>query len=243
MPTTLEAALVLLILLAPGFIAVRVKNSLLPYRVPSAFQETVEATILSTFPLPVWLLFGWRFLKARHDLILSSQNLQPLDPWVFLPVLGVIALVYVLVSPLIGVAYAFIQANQPYAAPVGRIFRERLGPHAHPEVWDRAFNRDIQPWVRGVFKSGTAIQGIARFAGLSPSSRQIFLVALPGVPESLVRLDAQGVILEDLTARAEGVWGRRRGSLRRDLWLVRSITLVDGHTSSTESQATTTVNS
>ena len=93
MPTTLESALVLLILLAPGFIAVRVKNALLPYRVPSAFQETVEAAILSVFPLPVWLFFGWRFLKARNHLILTSQSLQPLDPWVFIPTLGVIALV------------------------------------------------------------------------------------------------------------------------------------------------------
>jgi hypothetical protein len=30
-----------------GFIAVRVKNSLLPYRLASAFQETVEAAILT----------------------------------------------------------------------------------------------------------------------------------------------------------------------------------------------------
>lgn len=60
MPTTLESALVLLVLLAPGFIAVRIKNSLLPYRPPSAFQETVEAAILSALLLPVWLVFGWR---------------------------------------------------------------------------------------------------------------------------------------------------------------------------------------
>jgi hypothetical protein len=79
LPTTLESALVLLILLVPGFIAVRVKNSLLPYRLPSAFQETVEAALLSVFPLPVWLLFGWRLLRARHDLILTSQGLRPLD--------------------------------------------------------------------------------------------------------------------------------------------------------------------
>lgn len=206
MPTTLESALVLLILLAPGFIAVRVKNSLLPYRVPSAFQETVEAAILSVFPLPVWLLFGWRFLNARNHLILTSESLQPLDPWVFLPVLGVIAFVYVVISPLLGIAYAIVQASPPYATLVGQVIRERLGAHAHPEVWDRAFNRDVQPWIRVVFKSGTAIQGIARFAGLSPASKQLFLVPLVGVPESLVRLDAQGVVLEDLTTRAEGVW-------------------------------------
>jgi uncharacterized protein DUF6338 len=205
-PTTLEAALVLLILLAPGFIAVRVKNSLLPYRVPSAFQETVEAAILSVFLLPAWLAFGWRFIKARRDLILTSQTLQPLDPWVFAPVIGAIAVVYLVLGPLAGLAYAFIQANQPYVAAIGRVARGRLGPHAHPEVWDRAFNREIQPWVRVVFKNGTAIQGIARMAGLSPASRQILLVALPGVPESLVRLDEHGRIADDLTARAEGVW-------------------------------------
>ena len=107
---------------------------------------------------------------------------------------------------LAGLAYAFIQANQPYVVAIGRVARGQLGPHAHPEVWDRAFNREIQPWVRIVFKNGTAIQGIARMAGLSPASRQLLLVALRGVPESLVRLDEHGYVADDLTARAEGVW-------------------------------------
>ena len=58
MPATLEAVFVLLVFLAPGFIAVRVKNSLLPYRIPSAFQEAVEAVVASTILLPVWWLFS-----------------------------------------------------------------------------------------------------------------------------------------------------------------------------------------
>lgn len=206
MPTTLESGLVLLILLAPGFIAVRVKNSLLPYRPPSAFQETVEAAILSAVLLPVWLVFGWRFLKARHHLMITSTTLEPLEMWTLLPAAGVIALVYVVISPVLGVLYALIQANQPYRTAASKIVRSQLDVHAHPEVWDRAFNRDIQPWVRVVLKSGTSIQGIARFAGLSPAGRQLLLVPLPGVPESLIRLDSTGAILEDLAARAEGVW-------------------------------------
>jgi hypothetical protein len=206
-PTTLESAVVLLILLAPGFIAVRVKNSLLPYRPPSAFQETVEAALLSALLVPVWLLFAWRFLKARDHLTAVSTTLAPLDLWLFVPVVGVIALVYLVISPSLGVVYALVEARHPYTAVARALIRGRLGAHVHPEVWDRAFNRDVQPWVRIVFKNGTAVQGLARFAGLSPAGRQLLLVPWTGVPESLVRLDAEGNVIEDLTARAgEGIW-------------------------------------
>lgn len=138
MPTTLESAVVLLILLAPGFIAVRVKNSLLPYRPPSAFQETVEAALLSALLVPVWLLFAWRFLKARDHLIAVSTTLAPLDLWLFVPVVGVIALVYLVISPSLGVLYALVQARQPYTAVARKLIRGRLDAHVHPEVWDRA---------------------------------------------------------------------------------------------------------
>ena len=100
MPTTLESGLVLLVLLAPGFIAVRVKNSLLPYRPPSAFQETVEAAILSALVLPVWLVFGWRPFEARHHLMVTSTTLEPLEMRTLLPAAGVIVLVYVLLFAL-----------------------------------------------------------------------------------------------------------------------------------------------
>lgn len=76
-----------------------------------------------------------------------------------------------------------------------------------PEVWDSVFSRERAPWVRVVFKNGTAVEGLARFAGLSPAAKQLCLVPWPGVPESLVRLDAEGAVVEDLTARAgEGIW-------------------------------------
>jgi hypothetical protein len=45
------------------------------------------------------------------------------------------------------------------------IVRGRLAAQVHPEVWDRPFNRDVQPWVRIGFKNGTAIKGIAGNSG------------------------------------------------------------------------------
>lgn len=138
--------------------------------------------------------------------MIASTTLAPLDIWTLFPVAGVIALIYVVISPLLGVLYALIQANPPYRAATSELVRGRLGVHAHPEVRDRAFNRDVQPWVRIVLKGGSAIQGIVRFAGLSLAGRQPLLVPLPGVPESLIRLDSDGQLLDDLTSRAEGVW-------------------------------------
>lgn len=52
--------------------------------------------------------------------------------------------------------------------------------------------------------------GVARdrpVHGADRLGRQLFLVPLPGVPESLVRLDADGSVVENLTARAvEEMW-------------------------------------
>jgi hypothetical protein len=96
--------------------------------------------------------------------MIASTTLAPLDIWTLFPVAGVIVLIYVVISPLLGVLYALIQANPPYSAATSELVRGRLGVHAHP------------------------------------------LVPLPGVPESLIRLDSDGQLLDDLTSRAEGVW-------------------------------------
>jgi hypothetical protein len=206
-PTTLESALVLLVLLAPGFIAVRVKNSILPHRPSSAFQEAVEVVILSSFLLPVWTAFGWRLLSARQHLIEVATTLQPLNVGTFALVFALMGVLYVVVSPALGILYAAVQIHQPYAALGHRILRGRFRTSIQPEVWDRLFSRETQTWVRVVFKNGTALQGLVAFAGRSPSSRQLGLVSRADIPQSLVRLNAEGAVVEDLTERAaEGIW-------------------------------------
>jgi hypothetical protein len=56
MPGTVEAALVLIVLAGPGFIASRFLNGLVAYRTPTAFRETTQAVVLSAVLVSVWLL-------------------------------------------------------------------------------------------------------------------------------------------------------------------------------------------
>lgn len=93
MPATIEAVFVLLVFLAPGFIAVQVKNALLPYRIPSAFQGAAEAVVASTILLPVWWVFAWRLLHARAHVLEAVAKGSPIDVLgVGGPLAGIIAL-------------------------------------------------------------------------------------------------------------------------------------------------------
>ncbi len=208
MPATLEAVFVLLVFLAPGFIAVRVKNSLLPYRIPSALQEEVEAVVASTILLPVWWIFAWRIARARAHVLEASASGGPIDVFgVGLPLAGVIALVYFVFSPVVGIGYALMQLHRPYVRLARLVLPNVVGSDAQPEVWDRLFSiEDERPWVIVWFKSHGAIGGTVRFAGVSPSGRQLFLAPIPGEPESLVRFNQSGVIVEDLSDKTDGVW-------------------------------------
>jgi Family of unknown function (DUF6338) len=155
MPATLEAVFVLLVFLAPGFIAVRVKNSLLPYRIPSAFQEAVEAAV--AILLPIWWVFAWRVLHAMAHIVDAAAKHAPVDVLgVGAPVAGVIALVYFVFSPLVGIVYALMQTRQPYVWLARRILPRMMGgaAAAQPEVWDRVFSGEERPWVIVRFKSG-----------------------------------------------------------------------------------------
>ncbi len=219
MPATLEAALILIVLIAPGFISTQVKNRLVPYRTPSAFEETVQAVILSAFMFPLWLLGGY-LLRARDQLLMAWQHPVPLPWWaVVIPILA-ICLIYLVVAPLLGIAYALLLIKRPYAA-VGHWLLTRLGITTRyeegPEVWDQVFGRrEVRPWVRVWFKDGTAIEGVVSAAGVSPASKQVYLSGIEGVPNSLVRLDAEGAIVEDLSGgQAEGVWIEVGSEVRR----------------------------
>lgn len=209
MPATLEAVFVLLVFLAPGFIAVRVKNSLLPYRIPSAFQEAVEAAVASTILLPVWWVFSWRLLRARAHIMEAATRQTPVDVLgVGAPLVGILVLVYFVFSPLVGIAYALMQTHRPYVRLARALLPTALEGDAQPEVWDRLFSgEEERPWVVVWFKSGNgAIGGAVQLAGVSPSGRQLFLVPSEGEPESLVRFDKDGTIVEDLTLDTDGIW-------------------------------------
>ena len=222
MPTSVEAALILIVLAGPGFISSRMLNRLVPYLTPSPFQETTQAVILSALMVPVWLLAARPLLASRNEFlkIWQQQQLASHLPWwaICMPI-AVFVLVYFVVAPLLAVSWAIVIRRAPHIRLALGLLQwagVRARYDEGPEVWDEVFgHQDTQRWVRVVFRDGTALEGVVTGAGVSPAARQVYLRGLEGVANSLARLDAQGNVLEDLSAKgAEGVWIDIGGDVR-----------------------------
>src|SRR6266496_2696408 len=91
MPAGVEAALVLIVLAGPGFIASRMLNSLVPYRTPTAFQETTQAIVFSAVLIPIWLMAARPLLAARNAILAVWRDQQRATelPWwaILMPIL------------------------------------------------------------------------------------------------------------------------------------------------------------
>jgi hypothetical protein len=105
MPGTLEAALVLIVLAGPGFIASRLLNSLVAYRTPTAFHETTQALVISAVTVPVWLMAARPLLVARNAMLSvwrEEQHASQLPWWAIWMPIVIFAVVYFGAAPLIG---------------------------------------------------------------------------------------------------------------------------------------------
>jgi uncharacterized protein DUF6338 len=214
MPAGIEAALVLIVLAGPGFIASRFLNSLVPYRPPTAFQETTQAIVFSAVLVPLWLMFIRPLLASRNVIVaawLDQQNAARLPAWAIYMPLVVFVLVYFVAAPAAALVWAVLIRTRPHIRLAQRLLHG-LGIVARadegPEVWDEMFDRgDEQRWVRVCFKDGHAVEGVLVSAGVSPSARQLHLSALPDVPNSLTVLRADGTVERDLSQQGiVSVW-------------------------------------
>ena len=223
MPGSVEAALVLLVLAGPGFVASRLVNSLVPYRTPTAFQETTQAVVFSAVMVPVWLLFAKPLLASRNAMLgvwKQDQQAAQLPGWaVWMPIL-IFGLVYFVVAPSVATVWAIFIRKRPHVRAAQAILGlagVTIRAEEGPEVWDDLFVQDDQQrWVRVTFKDGTAIEGCLMSAGVSPASRQIHLAGLPGVANSLTVLDATGAVVRDLAAHdVAALWIEVNAEVRR----------------------------
>ena len=145
MPGTVEAALILLILAGPGFIASRLLNSLVAYRLPTVFQETTQAIVFSAVMVPIWLMFSRPLLASRNAMLAVWQDQQHASklPWgaIWMPI-AVFVLVYFIVAPIVAVIWAVIIRGRPHIRAAQWLLR-RVGLAVRydegPEVWDEIF--------------------------------------------------------------------------------------------------------
>lgn len=216
MPTDVQSLLVLVLFIAPGFVATLVKNRLLPFSTPSPFREAIESVILSIFHAPVLLACSPIFARVRPNvsaLVTGTGGIGVSDvAWVT----GLVLLVFLGTAPLLGALYAIFLSSNLYPRTFARlpaavgIFTKTGGA---PEIWDVLFNRREQLWVTVRFRDGSGYYGLSGEVSVSPSDRQIYLVpaGVPTPTPSLYRFGGQGELLEDLTelpGTEKGVWIR-----------------------------------
>jgi hypothetical protein len=162
MPTSIQAVVVIVLFLMPGFIASRI----LSYMYPSAAAASDTRLILNAVALSFvnyaclsWLLYlSWK------------------DNWfdktlVFIGVL----LLSVLIFPIL-LSLGIIKIAE---TPSVRTFREAFGlPHPVPKAWDYFFRRRIPCWVIATLKSGRVVGGLYNtnsFASSYPSAEDLYL--------------------------------------------------------------------
>jgi Family of unknown function (DUF6338) len=210
MPTGIEAALVLIVLAGPGFIASRFLNSLVPYRPPTVFQETTQAIVFSAVLVPVWLLCSAPLLASRNVIVAAwydQHAAAPLPGWAIVMPLAVFASIYFIAAPVLALVWAVFIRAKPHVRLAQYVLSTLGIPIRYdegPEVWDEIFGRDdTQRWIRVCYRDGHAIEGVLVRAGVSPSARQVHLSALPDVANSLTVLGDDGAVKRDLSQ--EGV--------------------------------------
>ena len=216
MPTTVEALLVLVFFIAPGFIATLVKNRLVPFSTPSPFREAVESVVLSAFHSPVWVLLSPLVAEIRPSVtaFIAGTAAVPLRNAGL--AFGIVVAVFLVTAPCLGALYALFLSSNVYPHLFARL-AGALGVYTKtggaPELWDGVFATKEQWWVSIRFRDGTGYFGLAGEISTSPSDRQILLVPsrVPTETPSLYRFSPQGELVEDLTllpGTDKGVWIR-----------------------------------
>lgn len=218
MPTTLEAVLLIAVVMGPGFVAARTSDELIPYRETTAFQESLQSALLGLLIAPAWVPLTGVVARLRTYLWLTLDHQPAPLPTVDLLLLVVgAAVVFFGVAPTAGAIAASIHLSRPHIRIGGRLV-EKLGSgegaiadwtrEVGADVWDHELGRrESMPWARVLLADGTSVQGLVERASVAPSPRELLLVGDPSIAQSLARLEGDGsTVAEDLTGTATGIW-------------------------------------
>jgi Family of unknown function (DUF6338) len=207
MPATVEALLILLVFVMPGFVTVRTKETLVPtIGKAQPLDVTLRSITVSLLYLPLWLVFAPDLLSLRAGLSAAVQ--QPITRPDLVLDRGVVVFVAlsVMIPGVIGTLWAVAYCNDWYLKATRHIYA-RLGipsPHAGigEDVWDRLWlNREGQPWLTVFMKDGRIYTGRGVEFSLSAYGKD--LVLGPDVK----MFDKDGRLSRDLVeSRSEGVW-------------------------------------
>ncbi|MGA2302149.1 MAG: DUF6338 family protein [Candidatus Acidiferrum sp.] len=164
MPTSIQAVIVIVVFLMPGFIASRVLSYTYPRSEPTEARLVLTAITLSCFNYAIlswFLILSWKRLWYQHTAFLA-----------FLVFLSVF------ISPVLSTLGLVKLAETNWI----RRFRQTFGlPHPVPKAWDYFFRKGIPCWVLATLKGGQLVGGLYgenSFASSFPSEEDLYLERL-----------------------------------------------------------------
>jgi hypothetical protein len=164
MPATIDALVIVLVFIMPGFIVVRTKESLVPsVGKPEALQITLRSITASLLFLPLWLVAMPDLLLLRSRLIQLSQASAAVSPLSGRPILTLFTVTLILPGAA-GILWAIASWNDWYPRVAEPIYL-KLGLRSPSrgvgeDLWDKLWlNRGQQPWLTVYLKDGRVYIG------------------------------------------------------------------------------------
>jgi hypothetical protein len=164
MPTSINAVIVIVLFLMPGFVARSVLSSIYPTSEPSETRLVLTAIALSCANYAIWswlLILTWRDRWYEHSAFLAF-----------------LAVLILLLSPVLGTLAAVKISHTDRFRKVRQQFGIR---HPSPKAWDYFFARGVACWVIATLKSGRVIGGYYgsdSFASSFPAAEDLYIEKL-----------------------------------------------------------------
>lgn len=185
-PTSFNAILFIMLLIVPGFLLTRVRDSFITSTIRSPQEQIIESIIWScvnAIPAILIITITSRFIKSSYYQTLA--------------VLATLFSFFLITPILFGIGAARTSQKEwwfGFGKALGLTTKSR-----DPEVWDKIFAREYRWWVKVFLKSGKIYQGQARYISSYPCEKQLFLTHVR-------ELDKNGNKIRDLGNGSNGVY-------------------------------------
>lgn len=180
MPTTVEALLIAMVFVMPGFLFVRTREWFVPPVAKSdAFSLTLTSITVSLAFVPLWLVAAPDLLDLRHRLTVAAAMSPPTA--VSLSHRGVLFFALALLLPVASGFVAAIAYWQDWYPRLGSLLLPWVGipgpnPGVGADVWEKLWlNSKRQRWLTIRTKDGPIYVGRGVEFGYSSQGRDIVL--------------------------------------------------------------------
>lgn len=178
MPTTIEALLLLILFVGPGFLCARIVRAEIPSSFTGERNSIILSMIFSTLIHTILLPYTIHMLPNIQEFITSlkqsnNNNNLTIDWWVFCWIVVVLFVAPLVVAFFLSWLWRF-ERMQPFLSKLGISVTQTI-----PTAWDWVFlSQKDGCWLVAEMEDGSLVggeYGAGSFASLSPHRTDIFL--------------------------------------------------------------------